>query len=160
MTWRAQVLTSVETEAGPHLRAVTRFVQPGTVRSFPGEGAFLGFPRPATTVLVSESFPGPGFEPPKIGPAAGRGPRGPAHSGRGSEPRGAGAGAGSAAAPLRSRAAVTRARSPGAAAAGSPGRLPGSAEHLAGGLWPGPALGPGRRTGLLEPDRAQPPCSR
>lgn len=74
---------------------------------------FQGPQQPASAVLDSGPLPGPGFQPLKVGPAADL--EAPPTLVGGSKPHraGVGVGVGAAAAPLRSRAAVTRARSPG-----------------------------------------------
>lgn len=106
----AQVLTAAETDTGRSLLAdCYPFWTPGRPLSLPGEGALSRTPAArfgGSRFWALTRVPAPQGRPR-------RRPRGPAHSGRGSEPHRAGVGVGAAAAPLRSRAAVTRARSPG-----------------------------------------------
>ncbi|KAL0603743.1 hypothetical protein AAY473_025740 [Plecturocebus cupreus] len=111
-------------------------------------------------LAFSGSFRDPSSSTRRSAPRSASGPR-PLWPG--SEPPGVGARARAAAAPLRSRSAVTRARSPGGRGGrgGSwslgdctskrPGArgFPGSRQHLAGRHWPAPALGPGRMSRRL-----------
>lgn len=145
MTWRAQVLTTVEADSGrsPLADSVTRFGQAGALCSFQGEGASLGSSQPAAAVLACEPLSHPVSSPPKSALQPGSGPR---PLWQGFEARGAGAGAGSVRrGPFKEPRCgnpSTQSSQAGWAAAGPLGRLPGSAEHLAGGLWPAPAPGP------------------